>query len=42
MNNDQQPKITAKQFDEAFTIMAQFLFEQYRKQKLETGLSTKV
>lgn len=29
------PKITAKQYDEAFDSLAAFLFEQYRKYKEE-------
>ena len=30
-----KPKVTAKQYDEAFDSLAAFLFEQYRKSKEE-------
>jgi hypothetical protein len=29
----QNPKITAKQFDESFDALAEFLFDQYRQYK---------
>jgi hypothetical protein len=38
-NNDEpkKPRQTKKDVDQAFDALAQFLFEQYRKQKREGG-----